>query len=156
MQATTLAHVAYDDSTLYVAVRCMEPEIDEMEIVGSKRDDNVWLGDSVDLLVQRAEGQPFYHVIVNPAGVCWDAMHTGDVTDTSWNPDYQSAALIGDGFWNVEIALPWAAMGWDAPEPGETLRANICRQRRPVKELSSWSQVVGGFVEPGSFGTWDF
>jgi hypothetical protein len=24
-----------------------------------------------------------------------------------------------------------------------------------VPELSAWSQVVTGFVEPGSFGTWE-
>ncbi len=156
LQGTTLAHVAYDDDALYVAVRCQEPHMDMLEVIGSRRDDDVWLGDSIDLFVQRAAGEPYYHVIVNPANVVWDARHTNGDTDTSWSPDYQTATLVGDNFWNVEIALPWAAMGWEAPERGDTLRANICRQRRPVKELSSWSQVVTGFVEPGSFGAWEF
>lgn len=156
VQATTIAHVGYDDEALYVAVRCMEPMTERMELIGSQRDDNVWLGDSVDLFLQQEEGAPYYHIIINPDGVRWDAMHGDGDTDTSWNPEYQSAALMGDDFWNVEIALPWAAMGWEAPEPGETLRANICRQRRPEKELSSWSQVVSGFVEPGSFGSLEF
>ncbi|MGD9494853.1 MAG: sugar-binding protein [Armatimonadota bacterium] len=156
VQATTVAHVAWDDEALYVAVRCMEPDMDALELVGSKRDDDVWLGDSIDLFVQRAAGEPYFHVIVNPANVVWDAMHTDGDTDTSWSPDSRTATLMGDGFWNVEIALPWAAMGWQAPERGESLRANICRQRRPGGELSSWSQVVTGFVEPGSFGMWEF
>lgn len=159
VQATTLAHVTYDDHALYVAIRCMEPMTEEMELIGSNRDDNVWLGDSVDLFVQRAEGEPYYHIIINPEGVRWDGVHDDDEADLSWDPDYESAALMtkeNDGFWNVEIALPWSAMGMDAPDPGETLRANICRQRRPEKELSSWSQCVNGFVEPGSFGTWNF
>ncbi|MGC9319660.1 MAG: sugar-binding protein [Armatimonadota bacterium] len=156
LQATTIAHVGYDDEALYVAVRCMEPTPEKMERIGSKRDDNIWLGDSVDLFLQQEEGAPYYHIIINPDGVRWDAMHADGDTDTSWNPEYQSATLLGDGFWNVEIALPWAAMQWAAPEPGETLRANICRQRRPASELSSWSQVVSGFVEPGSFGVFEF
>ncbi len=155
--ATTLAHVAYDDEALYVAVRCMEPMIEEMELVGSTRDDNVWLGDSVDLFVQQPEDDRFFHIIINPEGVRWDAIHTEEAGDTSWNPDYESAALMtkgDDGFWNVEIALPWSAMKWEVPRAGATLRANICRQRRPERELSSWSQCVTGFVEPGSFGAW--
>ncbi len=158
-EGTTLAHVTYDDTALYIAIRCMEPQTENMELVGSGRDDNIWLGDSVDIFVQKPTGGPFYHLIVNPEGVRWDAMHTDVAGDTSWDPEYEAATLIAegeDGFWNVEIALPWAAMGWSAPMRGETLRANICRQRRPLRELSSWSQVVGGFVEPGSFGSWQF
>jgi len=154
--ATTLAHVTCDDRALYVAIRCNEPQMDELEVVGSRRDDDVWLGDSIDLFVQREMGAPYYHVIVNPWNVVWDAVHTDVAGDTSWDPDLQTGTLMGDGFWNVEIALPWAAMGWDPPERGDTLRANICRQRRPVAELSAWSQTVTGFVEPGSFGTWEF
>ncbi|NLO07995.1 MAG: hypothetical protein GX131_19410 [candidate division WS1 bacterium] len=154
--ATTLAHVAYDDEALYVAIRCMEPQMEAMEVIGGSRDDNVWMGDSVDLFLQREQGGRFYHIIVNPANVIWDAVHEGEAGDRSWDPDYQSATYRGDEFWNVEIALPWATMGWEAPTRGDTLRANICRQRRAVSELSSWSQVVTGFVEPGSFGTWKF
>jgi len=155
LQGTTLAHVAYDDDALYIAVRCQEPQMDALEVVGSRRDDDVWLGDSIDLFVQRGEDEPFYHVIVNPANVVWDAVHDTEIGDTSWDPPVETATLMGDGFWNVEIALPWAAMDWEAPARGETLRANICRQRRPQRELSSWSQVVTGFVEPGSFGMWE-
>ncbi len=156
LTASTIAHVTCDDRALYVAIRCNEPRMDALEVVGARRDDNVWLGDSVDLFVQRASGEPFYHVIVNPANVVWDAKHTAEVGDTSWNPELQTATLRGEDFWNVEIALPWAAMGWKAPASGTSLRANICRQRRAVSELSAWSQVVTGFVEPGSFGTWEF
>ncbi len=156
LSASTIAHVTFDDRALYVAVRCQEPEMEALEVVGSRRDDDVWLGDSIDLFVQRAAGEPYYHVIVNPANVVWDARHTDVTGDTSWDPELKTATLMGDDFWNVEIALPWAAMDWEPPERGETLRANICRQRRPGRELSAWSQVVTGFVEPGSFGTWEF
>ncbi|MCD6361139.1 MAG: carbohydrate-binding family 9-like protein [Armatimonadetes bacterium] len=156
LQAATLAHLGWNNEGLYLAVRCQEPKMEALELVGGKRDDNVWLGDSVDLFLQRAEGGPFYHIIVNPRNIVWDAVHRGDDTDTSWDPPVVTAILMGEDFWNLELALPWSAMGWEPPRPGDTLRANICRQRRPVKELSSWSQVVNGFVEPGSFGTFNF
>jgi len=156
LQAATIAHLNWTNQALYLAVRCQEPKMEALEVVGGKRDDNVWLGDSVDLFIQRAEGEPFYHVIVNPGNVVWDAVHRGDQTDTTWDPPVVTATLMGEDFWNLELALPWSAMGWQPPRPGETLRANICRQRRPVKELSAWSQVVNGFVEPGSFGVLSF
>lgn len=156
VQVSTLAHLAWDQQALYLSVRCQEPKMDALEVVGNKRDDNIWLGDSVDLFLQRAEGEPFYHIIVNPDNVVWDAVHRGEQPDTSWDPPVVTATLRGDDFWNLELALPWAAMGWQAPRPGETLRANICRQRRPVIELSSWSQTVNSFVEPASFGLLTF
>ncbi len=129
VEATTIVHVTYDDSALYIAVRCMEPKMNELEIVGSNRDDSIWLGDSVDVFLQREEGDPYHHLIVNPANVRWDAKHVDVDADTSWNTDWQSATLTGDGFWNLEIALPWSALGWQTPTRGSTIRANICRQR---------------------------
>ena len=52
-------------------------------------------------------------LIVNPANVEWDAVHTDVTGDTSWNPDLQTATLMGDDFWNVEIAL----LAMRKPEP---------------------------------------
>ena len=59
LTASTIAHVTYDDRALYVAIRCSEPRMDALEVVGARRDDNVWMGDSVDLFVQGASGEPF-------------------------------------------------------------------------------------------------
>jgi hypothetical protein len=33
---------------------------------------------------------------------------------------------------------------------------NLCRQRGAAAELSAWSQTVGSFLEPESFGAWVF
>ncbi|MBT3291944.1 MAG: hypothetical protein HN380_31670, partial [Victivallales bacterium] len=40
------------------------------------------------------------------------------------------------------------------PKAGLKLRANVCRQRIPVRENTTWSQCVGGFTEHDHFGTW--
>jgi hypothetical protein len=93
--------------------------------------------------------------MVNPAGVAWDAMHTPEV-DLTYDPEWQRAAALGSGEWVVEIAIPWASLKQPAPTPGTALRANLCRQRVGAHELSAWSPMAEGFLEPELFGTWTF
>ena len=151
--AKTLAWVAYDHKALYVAVRCEEPNIAALQIVGTERDSHVWDGDSVDLFIAPGpDRQPYYHIIINPKNVRWDAVHD-NAWDTSWNPAYKSAAYRGPDFWAVEVALPWSAVRMAAPDPGSRVFFNLCRQRGPASELSAWSQTVYGFLEPENFGT---
>ena len=157
LKAQTLARVAYDEQKLYVGIRCEEPQMTRIAIVGEERDDNVWLGDSVDVfLAPGPERTPFYHVIVSPSNVRWDAVHEGVSGDLSWDPDYQSATQQGEDYWTVELAIPWAAMQMEVPKTGAELFGNLCRQRMVGREYSTWSQCISGFVEPGSFGEWGF
>jgi len=62
---------------------------------------------------------------------------------------------VGDKEWVAEMAIPWTAIG-GAPKPGDQRRANAGRERRPVWELSTWSQVISGFLEASQLGTWVF
>jgi hypothetical protein len=154
--APTEARVAWDAAQLYVAVRCVEPKRAEMAILGTERDDSVWMGDSVDLFLQPPDQAPaYYHFIMNPQGVLWDSR----VVDTD-DMAYTAAAVVGarpgDGEWTVELAIPWGELKAAAPAPGSQWRANLCRQRIPDGEQTAWSQCVAGFVEPESFGTWTF
>lgn len=153
---TTETRVTYDATNLYLGVRCAEPNRGEMQIVGEKRDDTVWLGDSIDLFIQPPEQAPaYYHFILNPHNVLWDARCT-DTDDLSYNAQISSATKVAETEWTVEIAIPWSALMMSAPAADTTCRANVCRQRMPEREYSAWSQTVSGFVEPENFGTWTF
>ena len=151
----TVAWLTYDQENLYLAVRCEEPNMKALKIVGEKRDDAVWDGDSVDLFVGEKPGVPYYHIILNPANIRWDARYAA-TEDTSWNPECRSATHLGPGSWTIELALPWAAMNILVPHDGTRLFGNLCRQRINVPELSSWSQDLSLFVEPEHFGQWVF
>ena len=124
-----------------------------MNIVGARHDDAVWEGDSLDIfLTAETSGSPYYHFILNPKNVQWDAYYsTGN--DMDYNPKWESATKIGDKSWTAEIAMPWAALK-TTPQAGLKLRANICRQRSWAGETSSWWQDVSGFMEPENSGTW--
>ena len=158
--AGTRAWAAYDDKYLYLACKCDEPTIKDLRISGTERDSSIWEGDSVDFFLAPGVGVvPYYHLILNPNNVQWDAVCTDATTganDLSFNPQWQSVTNVGDKAWTAEIAIPWASLKLPAPRPGSVMRANFCRQRIPGGEQTSWSQCVSGFVEPESFGTWRF
>jgi len=153
-EAGTSVRVAYDGDNLYLAIRCDEPNVAGMKIVGEKRDDDVWMGDSVDIFLEPAGQAPrYYHFIINPKGAVWDAANeTGD--DLAYNPEWKWATRILDKAWVAEVAIPWEALKTAAPSAGSECRANLGRQRWGAGEQSTWSQCLSGFVEPDSFGTW--
>ncbi len=155
--AQTHAQAVYDSQALYVAFRCEEPQPDKMTIVGHGRDDPIWQGDDVEVVISPpGKTVPFYHFMLNPRGVFWDSINDGKSDDTSYEPQWQHGAAVGKDFWAAEAAIPWAALDMQAPEPGEKLRVNLCRQRIQGRELSAWSSMVQGFLEPDLFGTWTF
>jgi cyclophilin family peptidyl-prolyl cis-trans isomerase len=158
--AETRAWVAYDDRNLYIAFRCDEPTPQDMRIQGETRDSAVWEGDSVDMfLAPGPKPVPYFHLILNPKNVQWDAQCTdaeNNTQDVSFNATWQSATNISDKGWTAEVAIPWASLNLPAPTPGTQMLANLCRQRIPKSETTSWSQCIGGFVEPDSFGTLTF
>ena len=155
--AETLAWATYDDDKLYVAFRCAEPNPNKLVLIGRRRDDPVWQGDDVELMVRLPdEGTTFYHFMVNPAGVSWDAIDENKTPNMGWDPDWAWAAKIGEDFWSAEMAIPWAALAMAAPQPGTQLRVNLCRARPGADELTAWSGMVQGFLEPEYFGLWTF
>jgi len=155
-EAATWAWVAYDDTHLYIAFRCEEPQPARMSLVGKRRDDEIWRGDVVEVFVSLGEAPlPYRHFIVNPRNLQWDGQSGPEGDDRSWDAPWQSAVHVGEKEWTVEMAIPWEALG-GRPQPGSRRRANLCRQRTPVRELSTWSAVNQGFVEPERCGVWEF
>ena len=157
LNARTTVQVTYDDAALYLAIRCEEPYRERMSVVGESRDDDVWLGDDVEVMVS-APGRtlPFYHFMLNPQGVAWDAVHVPGGIDTSFDPDWKHGTQVAPRFWSAEMAIPWTALNLEAPKPGMKLHANVCRTRKPDIEFSAWSPMIGGFLEHELFGTWVF
>ena len=155
--AETKAWVTYDDKALYIALRCSEPQLDKMNVIGRQHDDPLWQGDDVEAMIsQPGSTAPFFHFMVNPRGVFWDGLQDGETADTGYDPEWQHAARTGEDVWTAEMAIPWAAMEMEAPKAGAELRANLCRQRSQGRELSSWSSMIDGFLEDDLFGTWVF
>jgi hypothetical protein len=158
LKAQTHAWAGYDDENLYVAFQNFEPAMKELKVVGEGRDSSVWNGDSVEISIQPdTKDNAFYHFILGPSNVQWDASDKDKTADMSFNPNWKSATSQNADGWVVEVAIPWRELQMSAPKSGQTLRVNLARQRLASEtELSSWSQFIGGFQEVSNFGTWTF
>jgi|GEM_PF-4966241 len=160
-QLTTRAFVAYDAQNIYIALRCEEPKMTAQIIKGKTHDSNIWAGECIDIAILKP-GQPtddvsgaYYHFILNPSNVQWDAINTGTSAALDYNPKWQSATTRNSNGWSAEIAIPWQEIGVSDASKGLRIHANIARRRMTDKvEYASWSQYVSGFQEPQHLGTW--
>ena len=154
--AGTTVRVTYDNQYLYIAFECHEPQVKKMSIIGEKHDDDIWKGDVVEVFVSTGESLKHYrHFIVNPKNIRWDEEVTSQGHNVAWDADWQSEVRIGSQGWMAELAIQWDIIG-GFPEAGTKRFINVCRNRKPVPEITSWSQVYEGFQEPDRFGIWTF
>lgn len=146
-QAATVARIGRSAEGLHLRVVCTEPQLDRVAMAHTARDSQVWEDDCVEVFVATPRLQPYAHFVANPAGARYDELGR----DGGWNADWEGKAERGEGGWNVQFLLPWAALGGE-PQAGEPWRLNVCRSRRPVAELSCWAPTGGGFHVPERFG----
>jgi hypothetical protein len=134
---TTEVWVAYDESAIYFAFHCLDPEPDRIRSTISRRD-NVWNDDWVGLsLDSTASGQIAYHMFVNPSGIQMDALNTsssGENTSPDWW--WYSAGRIDDTGYVVEIKLPLESIRFKG---GSDVGMRVLFFRRNSRLGLSWS-----------------
>jgi len=130
----TEGRIAYDDSALYVAMRCHEPFMDLLDTDVTNRDGSVWEDDSVEILIDTdRDEKTYYQFAVNAACVVFDAMGY----DNSFNANIAAAAGREKGAWTVELAIPWAELKMDAPTKGAKMACLLARTRRPKRDKNT-------------------
>ena len=155
-QAQTGAWLAYDENNLYVAVRCEEPNMSGLVPVGRDEENISLTGDRVDIVIAPfLRREDYRRIAIDPQNGRWDGL--AGQGDSSWSPDFRSAAHCGDDFWSVELAIPWKSLDMSPPKPADRLAANLFRLRGRWSEYSSWSRSrINRGPEPDNFGTWIF
>ncbi len=150
----TVAHLCYDDRALYLGIVCHEPEIDKIRQFCTRRDEAVWRDDCIEVFLDtNRDRTTFSQIIVNARGTLYDARTPGD---SSWNAEISAVAVVGEGRWTVELAIPFADLE-TVPAEGDVWGFNIGRERCPGQErLSIWSPTYGKFLEPDRFGDLTF
>ena len=159
MDPRTDVWLTYDDEHLYAGLRCHTPEAANLRDRATARDGRVWADNDVELFLQPPGSAVFYQLICNSSGTAFDARYVDDNQDVSWDPDWGRQASIGDGYWDVEIQLPWRVLGVPAPEAGETWKGNVARHHvlGKTETYSSWRPVLeGSFVEGRNLGNVQF
>jgi len=134
---------AYDSADLYLAAVCFDPAVTAIKAQASGRDGAVDEDDCVGYFFQpdTSKGDVF-HVLFNPAGAVFDeAIAVIEKGEASSSPardgDYTVKALVGDGFWSIEVkvALPVELV---RAGPGEVWGVNFQRKQPGRNADASW------------------
>lgn len=137
--AQTTAWVGHDDEHLYVAVRCVEPLMDQVRTDARPGSGQVWTDDCVELFINPDPTGPEYaQFIINAAGVLQDNLPG----ERAVAYGRQAAAARGEGEWTVEVVIPFADLDAEPPAAGDIWRFNVCRSRVARRENSAWSPTL--------------
>lgn len=162
----TEAALVWDDTNLYIAFDCTDP--DPWGTM-KNRDDRLWDEEVVEVFLDPdGDGLNYAELEVSPNNVVVDLLIPRPKSDVDaalkWDiAGLQTAVGKREGGWIAEIAIPWkslAAAGASAePKPGEQWRMGLYRIKRPrgdtsATEFLAWSvtRADRGFHDPERFG----
>ncbi|MGE5346699.1 MAG: DUF5916 domain-containing protein, partial [Acidithiobacillales bacterium] len=140
----TQVWISYDDTALYFAFHCIDPDPGKVRATLSRRDDlwnDDWIGLSLDAL---GGGQQSYDLFVNPRGVQGDILDTATAGEDA-SPDWvwtSAGRQTAEGY-DVELAVPWKNIHFKS---GHDVRMGILFWRRVsrIGMSASWPELPAG------------
>ena len=157
----TDARVLWDDSNLYIGMRCFDSDVAKLKKTAVERDGLVCGDDCVEIffippdnsiLAKMPEAERYFHIALNALGTCWD--ETGMNSPERWNARWNAGTSVHKDRWEVEVAMPWSALKTQ-PTDGDVWAVNFNRglpARGKLREYSGWSITFAGFHDPDHFG----
>ncbi len=149
----TDVRVAYDRDALYVAIRAIDPEPDQLVGLLTRRDDispSDWLSILIDSF---NDNRTAYEFGVNMSGVKYDRYWYNDTNnDQGWDAVWDVATLRTETGWQAEFRIGFSQLRFRAGEPGPMGFATM-RTVAHLDETSTWpllARSASGFVS--SFG----
>jgi len=153
---STTARICYTDRAIYMAVFCYEELMPKLEAAEKEHDGSIWGDDIIEIFIQPGSSFPYYHLAFNSRGATYDAINSDIMkADMLWEPAWKVAVTREPDRWVAEVEIPIADLGVKTIDPGDSLSFNICRERKPMVENSSWSPLLPGqthFHVPERFG----
>lgn len=141
----TIARICYDETAFYIAVECLEHEMEKLTAYYELDDDPVWRDDCVEIFIAPyavATSANFHHYVVNSIGKKSYLM--AESLQPSADRWSAAASRAGDR-WLAEMAIPFDMLqphGLNEP----FWRINFCRVDLIHGEESAWSEVPGRFA----------
>lgn len=141
--------MGYDEESLYVGVRCEEPDMPQLVAQCADGDVRMWQEDSVELLLLPVGSKDAAHFMVNAIGSRWG--ERGGATETVALGNWRAKTWRGNDFYSVEIAIPWRIFG-GVPGQNAVWRGNLCRNTLTAGDrFTSWARVIDSFSQPLEF-----
>ncbi|MBI4244531.1 MAG: hypothetical protein HY606_10610 [Planctomycetes bacterium] len=136
----TIGYVLFDDSNLYIGMKCLEPNISNIKTGVRKYESEVFRDDIVEIMIAPFLSKTdYFQFAVNASGSKFDCSRRegGTVEDDSWNGEWEAASFIGDNYWSCEVSIPYYTLGVTSIV-GSEWGINLCREKQePRREYSS-------------------
>jgi hypothetical protein len=149
----TEVKILYDNTGLYLGIRCYDSHPDSILQELSQRDNlgnTDWIGIFIDTYRDGINGVGF---IVTPANVQFDAKYSTFGEDESWDAVWQSKTQLTPDGWVAEIKIPYAAIRFPKTD-NQTWHINFMRMIRRQQERSTWNPLdpqLNGFLNQSGY-----
>jgi hypothetical protein len=149
-QATeaTEALVAFDGQSVYIGARLHDSAPEKIMVRLARRDRDVPCDAFVVYLDPRHDRRTGAYFAINAAGTRYDGtMSNDDWQDSSWDPIWEGAALVGADGWTAEMRIPLSQLRFDANTPHWGINFERLIARKFEKDLLVFTPRRGsGFV----------
>lgn len=136
----TVAKIMYDNTGLYLGIRCYDTQPDSILKELSQRDNlgnTDWAGIFIDTYRDGINGVGF---IVTPANVQFDAKYSTFGEDEGWDAVWESKTSITPDGWIAEIKIPYSAIRFPK-EDNQVWHINFMRMIKRKQERSTWNPL---------------
>jgi hypothetical protein len=156
-EVQTSFRVLCDRDRVYFGIRCLEPAMDQLTVhAADQHDAAMWSDDDVELFLDPVgDRSEYYQFAINSRGTQVDlyCIERGN-TQKAYSAIWQAEAFQGDGFWSVEVSLPFAALFHRASSSwAENWAFSLSRTRTPKPRYFSQFSPGNKYHDVDSFGT---
>ena len=136
----SFAYLCYDDSYLYVGMKCPMPTGSKPKGQTRSHDSgSIFRDDIVEIMIDPGRSQDkYYQLVMNAYGATFDCSRAGagQIEDDTWNGEWHGKAHLAEGYWSAELAVPYHNLGI-TPRTSSTWGMNFCRESPTTNELTS-------------------
>ncbi|AUC83950.1 hypothetical protein CW731_00990 [Polaribacter sp. ALD11] len=136
----TAVKVIYDNNAVYISAKMRDPDPLNIPQEFAVRD-NFGQADFFSVTINpNDDGQNPFQFIVQSTGNQADAKVSNGNEDFNWSAVWESATIITDKGWNVEIKLPYRAIRF-ANRPVQSWGFNFHRRLEKLNEQHTWTFI---------------
>jgi hypothetical protein len=136
----TEMRVLYDDSAVYVAVRCFDAHPEQIVARLTRRDRDIEADKVTVDISSKNDHTTAYHFEINAAGRQLDGTRFGDTDfSTDWDGIWYSAARRDSMGWSAEFAIPLITLRYSGDTSSFGFQVRRYLQRR--QEVDEWAYV---------------
>jgi len=150
----TEIRVLYDETQLYIGIRCFDPAPQKITARLTKRDSDLMEDDAIGIgLDTFRDGRTAYYFFTNPLGTQSDGRlsDNGRTTDPTWDSEWQCAARIGESGWTAEFAIPFSVLKY-RPGLDQSWGLGIVRSIPRRLEYDTWTGPAESYTRVSQFG----